>query len=382
MGTWMDQVTRGWLIYQLTDSALQLGLVRGIQAIPFLVLSPLAGSAADRYSRRAQVIVAQFVNALVYAATAALIFFDAIRPWHVYVTAFIMAVVQVFQQPARAAMVSDAVPADNLTNAIGLNAVVFNVARSLGPALAGLIIAMAGTGGTYTVQAAFFLLATFWTVRLRELPQSAGGRAHFMSRESFGRSILEGWKFSWSSEVVRAGLLVVMFANFFIVPFTTLLPVFARDLLNVGATGQGLMLSAMGIGALCSAVLIASVGDRLPRGLIMLCGVGVYGVALIAFSTSSWFHLSLVLMAITGLCHVHAHALVQTVIQAYSPSTLRGRTMALFHMSQVVMTAGSMLVGALSSTLGARWAVGLTGAAGTLSMLAVHMLMPRARHIR
>ena len=378
----MDQVTRGWLIYQLTDSALQLGLVRGVQAIPFLLLSPLAGSAADRYSRRTQVILAQAVNALVYAATAALIFLDAIRPWHVYATAFMMAVVQVFQQPARAAMVSDAVPAANLTNAIGLNAVVFNVARSLGPALAGLIIAMAGTGGTYTVQAVFFLLATFWTIRLRALPQSAAAPRRSTGGESFGRSILEGWKFSWNSEVVRAGLLVVMFANFFIVPFTTLLPVFARDILNVGATGQGLMLSAMGIGALCSAVFIASMGDRIPRGLIMLGGVGVYGIALIAFSTSSWFQVSLVLMAITGLCHVHSHALVQTVIQAYSPSAFRGRTMALFHMSQVVMTAGSMLVGALSSTLGARWAVGLTGAAGALSMLALHTLMPRARHIR
>src|SRR2546427_941614 len=107
MGTWMDQVTRGWLIYELTDSALQLGLVRGIQAIPFLLLSPVAGSAADRYSRKTQVVVAQFVNGVVYAATAVLVFTGRIQPWHVYVTAFLMAVAQVFQQPARASMVAD-----------------------------------------------------------------------------------------------------------------------------------------------------------------------------------------------------------------------------------------------------------------------------------
>ena len=110
MGTWMDQVTRGWLIYELTDSALQLGLVRGIQAIPFLLLSPVAGSTADRYSRKMQMVVAQVVNGLVYAATALLIYIDEIEPWHVYVTGFLMAVAQVFQQPARAAMIADAVP--------------------------------------------------------------------------------------------------------------------------------------------------------------------------------------------------------------------------------------------------------------------------------
>ena len=96
MGTWMDQVTRGWLIYELTNSAVQLGAVRGIQAIPFLLLSPIAGSAADRYSRKVQVVVAQFVNGLVYAVTALLIFTGEIRPWHVYVTAFLMAVVKFF----------------------------------------------------------------------------------------------------------------------------------------------------------------------------------------------------------------------------------------------------------------------------------------------
>src|SRR5262249_61949858 len=104
MGTWMDQVTRGWLIYELTDSAVQLGLVRGIQAIPYLLLSPIAGSAADRYSRKTQVVLAQFVNGLVYAVTALLIFTHAIKPWHVYITALIMAAVPVFPQPAPPAM--------------------------------------------------------------------------------------------------------------------------------------------------------------------------------------------------------------------------------------------------------------------------------------
>jgi MFS family permease len=383
MGTWMDQVTRGWLVYELTDSALQLGLVRGIQAIPFLLLSPVAGTAADRYSRKTQVIVAQFLNGLVYVATALLIFTGQIRPWHVYVTAFLMAVAQVFQQPARASMVADAVPLSNLTNAIGLNAVVFNVARSTGPALAGLLIALFGTGGSYCVQAFFLFLATVWTVQLSPANRAAaGGGERSADGESFGRSIIEGWKFSWKNEAVRTGLLIVMFASLFIVPFTTLLPVFARDLLGVGATGQGLLLTAMGVGALLSALLIASVGDRLPRGILMLGGVALYGLVIMMFAESSWFNLSLVLMGIVGLCHVSAHALIQTVIQSYSPSSFRGRTTAIFHMSQVVMTVGSMLVGALAALWDARWAVASMGAAGTLAMIAIYLAIPRARAIR
>ena len=383
MAFWMDQVARGWLIYELTDSALQLGLVRGVQAIPTLLLSPVAGSAADRYSRKMQVLVAQIVDGLMFAALALLITTGQIQPWHVYATAFGMAIVQTFQHPARAAMVADAVPSGHLTNAIGLNSIIFNVARSTGPALAGILIATFGTASSYITQAVFYLLATIWTAQLRAAgDSSAGSRGRSAHGASFAQSIMDGWKFSWRNETVRTALLVVMFASLFIVPFTTLLPIFARDILGVGATGQGLLLTAMGVGALGSAVLIASFGDRMPRGIFMLGGVMLYGASVVAFSASPWFQLSMLLMVIVGLANVSSHALVQTVIQTYSPSEFRGRTMSIFHMSNVVLTLGSLLIGALATLWGSRWAVALMGAAGALSMIAIHVALPRARHIR
>jgi MFS family permease len=381
MGTWMDQVTRGWLIYELTDSALQLGLVRGIQAIPFLLLSPIAGSAADRYPRKFQVVFAQFASGFLYAVTAALVLSGLIQPWHVYVTAFLMACVQVFLQPSRSAMISDFVPQKTLTSAIGLNAMVFNTARSTGPALAGLLISHFSTGISYAVQALFMILATVWTTQLSKAapgaPSSHGGH-----QESFGQSIIEGWKFSWRTPEVRTGILIVIVAALFMIPFSTLLPVFARDLLHVGARGQGLLLTAMGIGALCSSILIASVGDRLPRGLLMLGGVALYGVLVVIFSLCHWFPLSMGLMAIIGLCHVSSHALVQTVIQTYSPPEFRGRAIAIFHMTQVLLLVGGMLVGALSAVLGAPWAASSMAIAGTLCMVAIFVTVPRARDIR
>ncbi len=383
MAFWMDQVSRGWLIYELTDSALQLGMVRGVQAIPTLLLSPVAGSTADRFSRKKQILLAQIVDGSMYAALTVLIFTGAIRPWHVYVSAFVMAIDQTFLQPARAAIIADAVPRSHLTNAIGLNSIIFNVARSTGPALAGMLIAKFGTMGSYSTQALFLFLSTLWTVQLRaRTSEPPSAHAHAGGAASFGQSVIEGWKFSWRNETVRTALLVVMLASLFIVPFTTLLPIFARDILGVGASGQGLLLTGMGIGALGSAVIIASFGDRLARGKFMLGGAALYGLGVVAFAASPWFQLSMLLMIVIGLANVCCHALVQTVIQTYSPPEFRGRTMSMFQLSNVVMTAGSILVGALATLAGTQWAVALMGGMGVVAMLAIHFALPKAWQIR
>jgi MFS family permease len=383
MATWMDQVARGWLLYELTNSTLHLGLVRGVQAIPLLLLTPVAGSTADRYSRKMQVLVAQVVDGVLYAAVAVLIFAGQIEPWHVYLTAVGMSIVQAFQLPSRAAMIGDAVPTHHVTNAIGLHSIVFNVSRSAGPAVAGSLIAAVGTGGAYTAQAVCFLLATIWTMQLRGgLQGSSKARSKHGHDEPFFQSIVEGWKFSWRTEAVRASLLIVTCSSIFMIPFMTLLPVFARDVLHVGATGQGLLLSAMGIGALFSSVLIASFGDRVPRVNVMLGGVTIYGLLIAAFALSPWFQLSVTLMGLVGIVHVTSHALAQTVIQTYSPSEFRGRTMALYHMTHVILLAGGILIGALASWIGAPWATASLGLAGALSMVAIYFALPAARLIR
>jgi MFS family permease len=380
MATWMDSIARGWLMYDLTHSSFQLGLVRGVQAVPTLLLSPIAGSVADLYSRKNQIVISQTANGLLYTWMAAMIFTGAIEPWHVYVTSLGLAAVQTFQQPARVAMVSDTVPQANLSNALALNAVVFNSARSAGPALAGLFIAMYGTGGSYSMQGLFYFMATIWTCMLRNVPiqQPAHGASH---AESFGRTIIEGWKFSWRTYEVRISLLVVSLAMFLLIPFTTLLPVYARDILNAGAKGQGLLLTCMGIGALFSSVVVAAAGDRLPRGIVIIGGVGIYGLLVTLFAASTWFPLSMFLMLMIGFCHVTSHALIQIVIQAYSPAEMRGRTMAIFHMTQVILVIGAMFIGALAEWIGARWALTGVSLIATLLMLAIYLFMPKARRI-
>ncbi len=274
-------------------------------------------------------------------------------------------------------------PRSHLTNAIGLNSIIFNVARSTGPALAGVLIAKFGSFGSYLTQAVFLFFATLWTVQLSaRTGQSPTAQERAGHSATFAHSVVEGWKFSWRNETVRTGLLVVMMASLFIVPFTTLLPIFARDILGVGASGQGLLLTGMGIGALGSAVLIAFVGERLPRGIFMLGGAALYGLGVVAFAASPWFHISMALMIVIGLANVCCHALVQTVLQTYSPPEFRGRTMSMFQLSNVVMTIGSVTIGALATGLGTQWAVVLMGSGGALAMLAIHLALPRAWRIR
>src|SRR5262245_5697700 len=166
MAMWMDQVARTWLLYDLTRSPLQLGLLAGLTAVPMLFLSPIAGTAADRYDRKLQVMVAQVLDAVMYAILAILIVSGLIEPWQVYVSTVAHSIVSTFHQPARAAMVSDAVPSRDLTNAIALTSVSFNVSRSVGPALAGVLIASVGTASSYIVEGALYLLATAITIPL------------------------------------------------------------------------------------------------------------------------------------------------------------------------------------------------------------------------
>lgn len=383
MGMWMDQVARSWLLYQLTSSPLQLGLLQGLQALPLLLLSPVAGTAADRYDRKLLMITAALLDSLMYATVALLILTERIEPWHVYASAFAGSVISTFHHPPRAAMIADAVPPHHLSNALALTSVFFNVSRSAGPAAAGLLIAGFGTAGSYVAQSLLYALAMAVAAPLpAALRFPSGHGSSHQQAGSFGRSIVDGWRESWSNLQVRAPLLIVTAASFFILPFTTLLPVFARDILVVGSTGQGFLLTAMGVGAFCSSVVVASMGDRLPRGILMLVGVALYGLAVLAFSTSPWFPLSIGLMVIVGLFHVSTHTLAQIVVQAYTPPAFRGRTMAVLQQTHMFQLLGGLAIGSMASLLGAQSAMAVMASAGAAIAVAIFLAMPAARRIR
>ncbi|HEY7066632.1 MAG TPA: MFS transporter [Chloroflexota bacterium] len=427
MGMWMDQIARGWLMYELTDSTVQLGFITALRAIPLLLLSPVAGALADRYDRKRQLMVALAFDGTSHAVMAALILSGLIEPWHVYATGAVTSVASVFEQPARQAMVATAVDRRRLTNAIGLDSMVFNVSRSTGPALAGALIALAGTGASYVAQASFYLLAVLMTMQLRppspvmlshsgraaapepgdgvaeRHPAGAGhGRSAVASprpgggepkhtaarpagdapRPSLVSSTLDGWRYVLTHATVRSAMLVMLLTSLLAAPFTTLLPVFARDILDAGPRGQGLLLSAMGIGALGSAIAIATLGERLARGMLMLAGAFAYGLSVLAFAASGWLALSVALMVVAGAANVACNALVRTVVQGYSPREMGGRVLGALQQGMSLYTIGGLIAGALAAVWGAPWTVGVMAALCTVSALTLFVAIPSARAIR
>ena len=245
------------------------------------------------------------------------------------------------------------------------------------------LIALVGTGGSYAAQAVLYALSTLWTVQIRPAERTADSadRGHVRPRSIIGGTA-EAWRHVAHNEAVRTGMLLAMLVSLLGQPFSTLLPIFAKDILEIGPTGQGFLLTAMGIGAVSGAVLIASVSNALPKGLLMVSGSIAFGVALVGFAASPWFALSLVLMALLGLFNISCHALVRTVVQTHSPRELQGRMMSLFQQTQVLYTAGAFIAGGLASALGAPATVAIMGAGCALSGVMVAVAIPRARLIR
>jgi MFS family permease len=382
IGQWMDQVARGWLLYDLTGSPLQLGLVGMIRIFPLLLLSPIAGTMADRYGRKTQLIASQTANAVANVILGLLILHGGVEPWHVYATGLIASTVQVFQQPARQAMVPESVDRAHLTNAIGLNSIAFNMSRMVGPAVAGAIIAFIGPGGSYLAQAGIYMLSTLWTLQLR-LPNRAPTSGLSQARgERFLDSTIAGWGYVLRHTTIRSGMMVSIVISFFGFSVNSLLPVFAKDVLQAGPTGQGALLAAMGVGAVLSAFFVATVGDTLPKGLLMVGGVTLYGLCAIGFSASHWLVLSMAFMLVIGVCNVMSNTLIQTVLQAVSAPEMRGRVMGVYQQHQVLIAIGGLAAGACAQAWGAQPTVAFFGAACAAGALAVYAAVPHVRTIR
>ncbi|MEA2639731.1 MAG: hypothetical protein QOF51_1125 [Chloroflexota bacterium] len=383
-GQWMDQVTRTWLIYQLTDSPLQLGLVNAVRAVPLLFFSVVAGAVADRYGRKAQLVISQVVNAALNFILAVLVLTGNVQVWHVYATGLLAGIVMAFQQPARQAMLSDLVDPEHVANAVGLNSMVFNASRSIAPAIAGLLIAWVDVGGSYVVQGVMYAMSTVWTVQMHD-PRATAPHADEAGpsppRRSFAGSTLDGAKYIWGNRAIRTVMGIVLIPSLLGQPYTSLLPIFARDILRVGPSGQGVLLGAVGAGALVGAVIVATVGDTGRQGLWMLIGALVFGLTVAGFGASPWFAVSLPLMCLSGLCNVTYGTQANTILQTHTLPELRGRVMGIYFLNRGLAPLGSLVAGALAVALGAPLTVVLMGLICAAMALWIIIASPEIRDL-
>src|SRR5215467_9138843 len=236
LGQWMDSITRGYLIYHITNSPMQLGLAAAMRGIPLFLFGIVAGAVADRSGRKAQLIIAQVTNALLNCILATLVITNRVQPWHVYVTGFLVGTVQAFQNPARQTLVSDIAGSKHLINALALNSMALNSSRAIGPAFAGLLIATVGVHGSYYVQAVMFLFATVWTMQMR-VPER-GRESTLVATEPLLQSIKGGFAYVNANNNIRAQLILALGPLTLGTPFTNMMPIFASDVLHGGAQLQ------------------------------------------------------------------------------------------------------------------------------------------------
>jgi predicted MFS family arabinose efflux permease len=373
-GNFMQMVAQGWLIYDLTSSPAWLGVVSFARGIPMLVLALAAGVLVDRLDRRVVLVTAQGLTALVAVVLAVLIFLDAVEPWHVALAAFLGGCLFVMIIPARQALVSATVERPLLGVAIGLMSTAQNSGRVLGPALAGVLIALLGTAMSFAVQALGFVLALGCSLMLGPQPPRAARVG------SPFQSLLEGLRYVWEDSTVLALTGLQAIPAFLIMPYTQLLPIFARDILHTGPDGLGTLMAANGIGSVVGAVVIVLLPFR-RQGVFLFVSLASFGLLLPAFAASTWLPLSIIIMGLLGAAQAIYLASNTTLVQLATPDELRGRVMSVFMMTFGLMSLGSLPQGFLADWFGAQAVVAGTGLLAFVVVLVYAIRNPAIRRL-
>ena len=374
IGTWMQTVAQAWLVYRMTKSALLLGSVGFASQIPVFLIAPFGGITADRVNRQRLVIATQSASMILAGILAFLTLTGRVHVWHIFVLAALLGVVNAFDIPGRQSFLVDMVGKDDLMNAIALNSSMFNGARIIGPAIAGILVARIGEGWCFAANSISYIavIAGLSLMHVHCAPR--------VSKHSPIEDIIEGFRWANHTKVIRALLLLLGLVSLVGMPYTVLMPVFADQILHGGARGLGILMGATGIGALLGAVsLAARVGIKGLGKLIAMCAGG-FGLSLALFSFSRIFWLSTLLLVPVGFFMMVQMASSNTLIQSMVPDRLRGRVMSVYSMMFMGMAPfGALSAGSIAHHLGAPWTVAVGGLACAMSAIAFWSYLPSIR---
>ena len=375
IGTWMQNIAQSWLVYRLTGSSLLLGAVGFAGQIPVFLIAPLGGATADRHNRHRVVIGTQIASMLLAFVLAVLTLSGKVHVWHIFVLAALLGVVNSFDIPGRQAFLVDMVGKEDLMNAIALNSSMFNGARIVGPAIAGILVAGIGEGWCFFANAVSYIAVIAGLLMMRvEAPRKLA------SRGSHLRHIMEGFQFVKRTGPIRTLLLLLGLVSLVAMPYTVLMPVFADRILHGGARGLGILMGATGVGALLGALTLASRSGLSGLGRWIALSCGGFGIFLILFSFSRYFWLSTFLLVPVGFCMMLEMSSSNTLIQAMVPDELRGRVMAVYSMMFMGMAPfGALFAGALADRIGAAITVALGAIACVGGAILFGLRLPNLR---
>jgi MFS family permease len=375
-GTWMQLVAQSWLVYRLTGSAAMLGFVGFSGQIPVFLLAPIGGAFADRHNRRNIIVFTQTASMMLAFILAALTLTNRVHVWHIFALASLLGMVNALDIPTRQAFVVDMVGRGDVINAIALNSTMFNSARIIGPAVAGVLLETIGEGWCFFVNAVSYIAVIIGLLLMKINMQQ-----RIRSRGSALGSIIEGFHYVAHTRPVRALLLMLGLFSLLAMPYIVLMPIFADKILHRGASGLGLLMGASGIGALVGALTLATKQGVQGLGRWVAFSAAGFGASLILFSLSRWFWISAVLLLPVGFSMIVQMASSNTLIQVMVPDNLRGRVMAVYSMMFMGMAPfGALLAGTIAQHLGAPTTLMIGGAVCIAAATAFWLRLPALRY--
>jgi len=345
-GYWILVTAQGWLVLQLTDSAFWVGMIAFMVGIPSLFLCPFGGLYADRLDRRKLLLFGQVLSALPILLLATLTSTGVIAIWHIAAISVFIGIVWALTDPAYLAIIPSLVTPRELTNAIAMETLAWQLSRFIGPAIAGVLLSLVAMGGTFYGAGIAFVVAFFLTSRVRS-PAPVTTR-----RASIGKDIREGLSYIKSNKVALTLILMVAGVSLFALPCFWLMPVFARDVLGVGEAGYAQLMMAVGAGGLAGGLAAAKLGDFKRKGWLLIGSALTFTVMLIPFAMSRAFPLSLVLAVIIGGANGLFQAVAIALLLSITPDQLRGRIMGLFIITWQLPSIGSLMLGAATDWVG------------------------------
>lgn len=368
IGDWVERVAQGWLVLELTNSALWVGAVAASGTVPTLLFGLFGGALVDRFPKRSIIFITQSISMLLAFILGALTILGIVQVWHVMLLAFLFGCVHAIDAPARHAFVPEMVGKEDLHSAISLNSGIFNSARVIGPAIGGFLIATTGTGGAFFLNGASYI-AVLAALRMMNVQETVHAHpSHPL------RAVQEGLVYAASHPLIRTLLLFVGVIGVFGWPYTTILPVIAKQTLHAGPEVLGYLYSAAGLGALISVVVVSAFGKKANPMFFIIGGNMLFCVALAAFSGMTTLGAALPFLFLAGMGLLAQNSTINITIQHFVEDKYRGRVMSMYTLMFMGMTfLGSLQIGFFAEHFGTAFAIrlgiGVVFLAGTFLFL-------------
>jgi MFS family permease len=372
----METLVIGWLVLEMTNSAWMVAVVGFCRSLPFLLFGFMGGTVADRFGRRKVIVAAQAVNFVVYVSLTALTYFDRLQVWHLAVAAMAIGSAWSFDWPARRALLPDLIGKKNTVEAMLLENFVQGCSRMLGPFIAGVLVATTGPLGCLALM---MVLSGAALISVRQLSKQQIQRENMRPLVSPWTVLGQSLRYVGSSQTLLGVILITVVLNLLMIPYMTLLPVFARDVLSQGPVGLGLLSTASGIGSFMGLFMTNYLRRYVSNGWILTGGTFGMSIALVIFSQSAIYELSWAMLLLTGIGQACFGIMQSSIILLTASDEMRGQTMGVLVLAIGSDPFGKLMTGGMAENLGAPMAVGIQAAVAALCLAAIGVWLPGLR---